>query len=73
MCDSQLALHALSLARYSCGRVVQDILCQLTIALDASLAVSFVWKPSHIGLAGNDTMDHFAETACALGLDDVLL
>ncbi|KAG0719732.1 hypothetical protein GWK47_007122 [Chionoecetes opilio] len=57
VCDSQPALYALSSPRPSCGRVVRDILCQLAIAHDASLVVFFVWTPSHIGLAGNDTVD----------------
>ncbi|KAG0726614.1 Argininosuccinate synthase [Chionoecetes opilio] len=69
-CDSQSALYALSSARTSCGRVVRDILCQLAIAHDASLVGFFVWTPSHIGLAGNDTVDRLAKAACALGLDD---
>ena len=54
MCDSQSALYALSSPRPSCGRVVQDILCQLAIALDTSLVVSSVWTSS---VAGNDTVD----------------
>ncbi len=70
VCDSQSALHALSATRPSCSRVVQDILCQLAIARDAFLVVTFVWTPSHIGLAGNDTVDRLAKAACALGLDD---
>ena len=71
VCDSQSALHSLSSPRPSCGRVVQDIFYQLAAAHDVSLAVSFVWTPSHIGLVGNDTADRLARDACALVADDV--
>ncbi|XP_042891046.1 uncharacterized protein LOC122265711 [Penaeus japonicus] len=70
VCDSQSALQALSSARPSCGHVVQEILCQLATAHDASLIISFVWTPSHIGLIGNDKVDRLAKEACALDLDD---
>ena len=70
VCDSQSALHSLSSPRPSCSRVVKDILCQLAAAYDASLSMSFVWTPSHIGLLGNDTVDRLAKAACALDLDN---
>ncbi len=70
ICDSQSALHALSSLGASCGRVVRNILCQLAAARDSSLALSFVWTPSHIGLAGNDMADRLAKAACTLALND---
>ena len=70
ICDSQSALHSLSSPRPSCDRVVQDILHHLAFAHDASLVVSFVWTPSHIGLTGNDMVDRLAKAACALNTDD---
>ncbi|KAG0715185.1 hypothetical protein GWK47_012528 [Chionoecetes opilio] len=47
VCDSQSALYALSSPRPSCGCVVQDILCQLAIAYDASCCVLRVYAFSH--------------------------
>ncbi|KAK3879041.1 hypothetical protein Pcinc_016360 [Petrolisthes cinctipes] len=46
---------------------MQDILCQLAATYNASLVLSFMWMPSHIGLAGNDTVDSLAKAACMLG------
>ena len=71
VCDSQAALLALSAPRPSCSNVVAAILRQLASARDASLIVSLVWTPSHIGLAGNDTVDRLAKAACALDLAGV--
>lgn len=71
ICGSQSALHALSSPRPACSHVVQDILCQLGYAQDASFVMSFVWTPSHIGLAGNATADGFAKAACLLDVDDM--
>jgi len=70
ICDSKSALLALSSPRPVCARVVQEIRYQLAIAHDSSLIASLVWTPSHIGLAGNDTVDCLAKAACALDLDD---
>ncbi|XP_066948657.1 uncharacterized protein [Macrobrachium rosenbergii] len=70
ICDSKSALQALTSSRPSCGRVVRDILCQLAAAYNASLVLSFMWMPSHIGLAGNDMVDSLAKAACTLELDD---
>ena len=70
VCDSQPALHALSSPRPTHGHIVQDILHQLAIVQEASNTVSFVWTPSHIGLAGNDTVDSLAKAACTLDLGD---
>ncbi|XP_068210351.1 uncharacterized protein [Palaemon carinicauda] len=70
ICDSESALQALTSSRPSCGRVVRDILCQLAAAYNASLVMSFMWMPSHIGLAGNDMVDSLAEAACTLDLED---
>ncbi|XP_076030944.1 uncharacterized protein LOC143019134 [Oratosquilla oratoria] len=64
VCDSQSALHALSSPRPICSRVVNEILCRLAAANDASLTIPFVWIPSHIGLHGNDTVDRIAKAAC---------
>ncbi|XP_068229750.1 uncharacterized protein [Palaemon carinicauda] len=69
ICDSKFALQALTSSRPSCGRVVRDILCQLTAAYNASLVLSFMWMPSDIGLAGNDMVDSLAKAACMLDLD----
>ncbi|XP_076062452.1 uncharacterized protein LOC143037784 [Oratosquilla oratoria] len=64
ICDSQSALHALSSPRPICSRVVNEILCQLAAANDASLTIPFVWIPSHIGVHGNDTVDRITKAAC---------
>lgn len=73
ICDSQSALHALSSPRPVCSHIVQDILCQLAYAHDASLVISFVWMPSHIGLAGNDAADGLAKAAFMLYMDDMVV
>ncbi|XP_076069889.1 uncharacterized protein LOC143041753 [Oratosquilla oratoria] len=70
VCDSQPALHALSSPRPNYYRVVQAILTQLAVAHEASMAVSFIWVPSHVDLAGNDTVDRLAKAACAFVLDN---
>ncbi|KAK3851045.1 hypothetical protein Pcinc_042270 [Petrolisthes cinctipes] len=62
---------ALSSPRSVCSRVVRDILCQLAHAHDVSLVMSFVWMPSHIGLAGNDMADGLAKAACVLDVGDM--
>ena len=64
VCDSQAALYALRTARPVCKRVVTEILHQLLRAVDASLTVSFVWIPSHVGLVGNERVDALAKAAC---------
>ncbi|KAK4315427.1 hypothetical protein Pmani_013344 [Petrolisthes manimaculis] len=46
-------------------------MCHLADAHDASLIMSFVWTPSHIWLAGNDTADRLAKAACMLDVNDV--
>ncbi|KAK7084013.1 hypothetical protein SK128_028444 [Halocaridina rubra] len=66
ICDSQSALQALSSPRPICGHAVGNILCRLAAAWDASLVVSFVWTPSHIGLTGNDTAERLAKAAYIL-------
>ncbi|KAK3878397.1 hypothetical protein Pcinc_016981 [Petrolisthes cinctipes] len=38
---------------------------------DVSLVMSFVWMPSHIGLAGNDMADGLAKAACMLDVGDM--
>ncbi|XP_076042081.1 uncharacterized protein LOC143025983 [Oratosquilla oratoria] len=70
VCDSQPALHALSSPRPNYYRVVQAILTQLAVVHEASMAVSLVWMPSHVDLAGNDTVDRIAKAACAFVLDN---
>ncbi|XP_068232367.1 uncharacterized protein [Palaemon carinicauda] len=70
ICDSKSALQALTSSRPSCGRFVRDILCQLAAAYNASLVLSFMWMPSHIGIAGNDMVDSLAKAVCTLDLDD---
>ncbi|KAK3882512.1 hypothetical protein Pcinc_013111 [Petrolisthes cinctipes] len=62
---------ALSSPRPVCSRVVRDVLCQLAHAHDVSLVMSFVWMPSHIGLAGNDMADGLAKAACMLDVGDM--
>ncbi|KAK3884794.1 hypothetical protein Pcinc_010980 [Petrolisthes cinctipes] len=52
-------------------RVVRDILCQLAHAHDVSLVMSFVWMPSHIGLAGNDMADGLPKAAFMLDVGDM--
>ncbi|MPC53204.1 hypothetical protein E2C01_047092 [Portunus trituberculatus] len=69
VCDSQSALHSLSSPTPSYGRVAQDILRHLALPHDASLAIAFVWTPSHIGLSGNETVDRLAKAACTLDWD----
>ena len=68
ICDSKSALLALSSSRPSHDHVVQDILCRLANARDNALVVSFLWVPSHVGLAGNDTVHGLAKAACTLDL-----
>ncbi|XP_076042101.1 uncharacterized protein LOC143026000 [Oratosquilla oratoria] len=70
VCDSQPALHALSSPRPNYYRVVQAILTQLAVVHEASMAVSLIWVPSHVDLAGNDTVDRIAKAACAFVLDN---
>ncbi|KAK4319097.1 hypothetical protein Pmani_009930 [Petrolisthes manimaculis] len=67
--DQELAEVKMSAVTSSCGRVVWDILCQLAAAHNASLVLSFVWMPSHIGFAGNDTVDSLAKAACMMGFE----
>ena len=45
--------------------------CQLPVPHHNSLAISFLWIPSHIGLTTNASVDRFAKTACGLTLPDV--
>lgn len=71
ICDSMSALHALSSSRPSYDHVVQVILCRLANARDHALVVSFLWVPSHVGLAGNETVDGLAKAACTLDLPAV--
>lgn len=71
VCDSQSALHALSSPRPVCLSVVNRILNQLAMARDYSLVIVFVWIPSHVGLAANETADSLAKAACALNDIDV--
>ncbi len=71
ICDSKSALLALFSSRPTYDHVVQDILCRLANASDNSLVVSFLRVPSHVGLAGNDTVDGLAKAACTLDLPAV--
>ncbi|XP_076035376.1 uncharacterized protein LOC143021653 [Oratosquilla oratoria] len=68
ICDSKSALHALSSPRPADNHIVRDILCRLAYAHDNTLVVSFLWVPSHVGIAGNDTVDSLAKAACDLEL-----
>ncbi|XP_076039246.1 uncharacterized protein LOC143039200 [Oratosquilla oratoria] len=70
VCDSQPALHALSSPRPNYYRVVQAILTQLAVVHETSMVVSLIWVPSHVDLAGNDTVDRIAKAACAFVLDN---
>ncbi|KAK3879599.1 hypothetical protein Pcinc_015842 [Petrolisthes cinctipes] len=66
--QKQLALETIASVS---TRVVRDVLCQLAHAHDVSLVMSFVWMPSHIGLAGNDMADGLAKAACMLDVGDM--
>jgi len=70
MCDSQSALQAISSPQPTHRDVVHQILHQLVSANDNSLTVRFLWIPSHVGLAANDTVDLLAKNACGLPLPD---
>lgn len=59
-------LLALSSPQPTCYDVVQEILQQLASAFDNSLIVTFLWTPSHVGIASNDTVDLIAKNACRL-------
>ena len=66
ICDSQSALLAISSPQPSYCSVVQQIQRQLIAAEENSIVVKFIWIPSHVGLAHNDTVDLIAKNACSL-------
>ncbi|XP_063861761.1 uncharacterized protein LOC135101552 [Scylla paramamosain] len=64
--DSQAALHALSSPNPVCRLLVNRILTALALAHDRLLVIRFLWIPSHVSLAYNDTVDRLAKAACGL-------
>ncbi len=70
MCDSQSALQAVSSPQPMHRSLVHQILHQLVAAQDHSLCISFLWIPSHVGVAANDRVDLLAKNACKLPLPD---
>ncbi|XP_063858328.1 uncharacterized protein LOC135099751 [Scylla paramamosain] len=66
ICDSQAALHALSSPNPVCRHLVNRILTALALAHDRLLVIRFLWIPSHVSLAYNDTVDRLAKAACGL-------
>ena len=64
ICDSQSALQAISSPQSTCHGLVQKILHQLVLTHEKSLIIRFLWIPSHVGIAANDTVDHLAKNAC---------
>ncbi|MPC65062.1 hypothetical protein E2C01_059186 [Portunus trituberculatus] len=71
ICDSQAALHALSSPNPVSCHLVNKILSGLAMSHDRSLAITFLWIPSHVSLSYSDTMDRLAKAACGLPACDV--
>ena len=53
-----------------CQHLIQQITAQIIEAQEKSLLIHFLWIPSHIGLAANDTVDTLAKNACTFPLLD---
>jgi hypothetical protein len=53
--------------------VVLEIIERLRKLLSCGLRISFVWVPSHIGIAGNTTADATAKAALSLQLSENMI
>nr|XP_050041161.1 uncharacterized protein LOC126538348 [Dermacentor andersoni] len=62
VCDSKPVLQALANLRRA-GLTVVLLLAKLTALTTAGIPISFLWLPSHVGVAGNEEADTYAKAA----------